>query len=211
MTRMPREWRVRDIAVVALIVATCFVSRVAGGQGAAGAPQKSVNTAGVVSGVVRDSLGSPVAGAHVSVGSAASVTDSSGAFIVRGLQPGPIVVNVRRLGFEPLVSRTELGDGGLSLDLRIRPVGALLPVVRVSARAEAYESRLAGFNARRAKKLGYYITREEIERRNDFSMTAALRRIPGVRPYTMRGALGRSVRGSPRRGGARGRGGRLPH
>ena len=93
-----------------------------------------------------------------------------------------------------MTSHVVLGESPQTLELRVKPVGQLLPVVRVRARAEPYESRLAGFNARRAKKLGYYITRDDIERRNDFTMTAALRRIPGVRPYTMSGALGKSVR-----------------
>src|SRR5689334_1957917 len=174
-------------AVLAVIAPQTSTGQPAG-SGAMGA------SAGTLTGVVRDNMGSPVAGARVVSGSSEAITDSSGSFTLRGLASGALTLDVRRLGYEPLSSSVTVGDPRLSLELRMKPVGQMLPAVRVRARAEPYESRLAGFNARRAKKLGYYITRDEIERRNDFSMTAALRRIPGVRPYTMSGALGRTVR-----------------
>jgi TonB family protein len=192
MLRIETSTRTSVRAIV--VLAAILMGGLPGAGKAQATASQAAGTGGVLTGVVRDSLGSAVAGARISAGSTVVITDSSGAFTMRGLTPGALTLTVRRLGFEPLSSLIILADAPLSVDLRVRPVGRLLPAVRVRARSEPYESRLAGFNARRAKKLGYYITRDEIEKRNDFSMTAALRRIPGVQPYTMRGALGRTVR-----------------
>src|SRR5204863_6484401 len=83
MTRMRDGSRVRQAALVALAVAAWIVPRSDKAQ--TGAPQGGAATGGVLSGVVRGSVGSPGAGGRVSVGAAAAVTDSSGAFVVRGL------------------------------------------------------------------------------------------------------------------------------
>lgn len=147
-----------------------------------------------ISGMVRDTAGRAVAGAVVTAGSARAATDSAGGFILRDVPAGRLEVTVRRLGFEPLVSRQQVDSEPLVLDLRLRPIAAVLAAVHVRARRAPYDARLAGFNERRARHIGYFITREQIERRNDMRLTEALRQIPGVRPYTMPGALGRSVR-----------------
>lgn len=158
-----------------------------------GAAQQKTQT-GVVRGVVRDEAGNGIAGAHVSIGGGAAVTtDAAGGFALRGVAVGAATLVVRRLGYAPLESRVEVGDSSALVDLRVKPIAAALPAVLVQARAEPFQSRLAGFYERRDKKLGYYITRADIEQRNDYSMTSALRRVPGVQVYTMRGALGKSI------------------
>jgi TonB family protein len=120
-------------------------------------------------------------------------TDSSGEFTLRGLSPGPMMLVLMRLGFAPDSARVQLGDEPLTLNFRLTPIAHTLPPVHVRSRTEPFNSRLAGFNSRRARKLGYFITREEIEQRSDRRLLDALRRVPGVRVYTMSGALGRSI------------------
>ena len=178
------------VIAAALLVCSARAGAWAQDPGAAGGQRTA---AGQIAGTVRDSAGNPVTAARVSAGTLQAITDSSGRFTLRDLPRGPVTLNVRRLGFRPDSTRWNVGDQPLTLDLRLRHVAQTLDPVRVRARAEPYESRLAGFNARRAKKLGYYLTRDEIERGNSFRLVDALRRIPGVRPYTMPGALGRSV------------------
>ena len=175
-----------------LVVAVAALSLV--GWRAPGAQQPR-DSAGVVRGVVRDEAGHAIAGAHVSAaGSGSAVTDSAGGFALRGVPSGAVTLLVRRLGFSPLESRVSVGDSSAApIELRVKPIAAVMPAVRVQARAEPFQSRIAGFYDRRAKKLGYYITRADIEKRDDFQMTSALRRLPGVRVYTMQGALGKSV------------------
>lgn len=178
----------RRLAFIA-VAALALVPPCVGAQGVSGAP-----SSGSVSGTVRDTAGRAVGGASVSAGGTlATVADSAGAFRLRGVPRGSIQITVRRLGFEPETSRVEVGNEPVSVDVRLTPVAAMLATVRVRARPEPYDSRLAGFNERRSRKLGYFITREQIERRNDTRLSEALRQVPGVRPYTMRGALGRSV------------------
>lgn len=186
--------RVRVLGALVLMGAamSCVGAREARAQAR---PESSGQRTGVVTGTVRDTLGGPIAGATIVVGGInRSVTDADGRFALRGLARGELAIVVRRLGFEPLTTHVVVGDAPIAIALHLVPVAELLPEVVVHARPQPYESRLAGYNARREKKLGYYITREEIDRRNDMNLTAALRRIPGVRPYTMPGALGRSVR-----------------
>ena len=150
---------------------------------------------GSITGTVRDGAGTPVAGARVEVApNFSTITDSLGVFVLRGLPVGVIVVNVRRVGFAPSASQWDMGPYTLTLDLRLRANPVMLPTVHAQAKPEPYDARLAGFNERRSKKLGYYITRADIERGHSFVMTEALRRLPGVQPYKMRGALGTTVR-----------------
>ena len=150
---------------------------------------------GRVLGTVRDTAGRAVVGATVTAGpNLLAVTDSAGAFALRDVPLGRIDVTVHRLGYGPLRSSQQLDSAGQRLDLRLTPIAAVLTAVHVHARRAPYDARLAGFNERRARHAGYFITREQIERRNDMRLTEALRQVPGVRPYTMPGALGRSVR-----------------
>lgn len=158
------------------------------------AAQQPADAPGTVRGTVRDEAGNGIAGAHVTVGAKlAATTDSTGGFVLHGVPKGAATIVVRRLGFSPLEAPVTVADSVAAVDLTVKQIAASLPAVRVHARAAPYQSRLAGFYARRDKKLGYYITREQIDRSNDFSMTSALRRLPGVQVYTMRGALGKSV------------------
>ena len=183
--RSSRRW----LAVVGLALASVLVAVAP----RAGAAQQQA-ASGVVHGVVRDEAGNGIAGARVAVGGGAGVvTDAAGGFTLRGLALGTATLVVRRLGYAPLESRIVIGDSTGLVDLRVKPIAAALPAVRVQARAEPFQSRLAGFYARRDKKLGYYISRADIEQRNDYSMTSALRRLPGVKVFTMPGALGRSI------------------
>lgn len=149
---------------------------------------------GSVTGFVRDSTGAPIFGVHLSLGALATESDSSGAFRFARVTPGPITLVARRLGFAPARIDTVVRMDPLQLDVRLRAVGVLLAPVRVAARAEPYASRLRGFYERRARHMGYFLGREDIERSADVGMTAALRRLPGVRVVQMPGALGRSVR-----------------
>ncbi|OYV67873.1 MAG: hypothetical protein B7Z72_09140 [Gemmatimonadetes bacterium 21-71-4] len=134
-------------------------------------------------------------GADVAVGPAiATRTDSTGAFELRNVPVGSRVLLVRRLGYAPLVSLWDVGTVPLVLDLRVQAFPTVLPAVHVTeSTAQPYDARLAGFNKRRAEKLGYYITKSDIARGNTFRMTDALQRIPGVRVVTMPGELGTSV------------------
>jgi TonB family protein len=77
----------------------------------------------------------------------------------------------------------------LKVDLELSPVPEQLAPVQINKRAEAYDSRLAGFNARKTKHVGYFVTREKLDRMNSARFVDALREMPGVSMRTLRGGV----------------------
>ncbi len=153
-----------------------------------------------VSGVVRDSLGGGVIGARVSIkGSAArATTDSAGGYRVTGVTPGAAVLDVRRLGYRPASIPVSVGPGTeVKVDVELAPVPEQLAPVEVRRRPEAYDSRLAGFNERKSKHVGYFVTREKLDRMSSGRFVDALRDMPGVSLRTLRGGVATvSLRGA---------------
>jgi TonB family protein len=167
----------------------------AGGRAGQGAPPADTTERGDIVGTVRDSAGRPVSGARVEGGPHfLATTDSAGTFALRGLPVGPVVLTVRRIGFSPLVTQWDVGSIPLTLDLRLRAFPTVLPAVHIQSRREPFDARLEGFYQRESEKLGYYLTEHDLQQITSFRLTDALRRIPGVRLYTMPGALGTGVR-----------------
>lgn len=181
----------RRVLVATLLAFLCSSARDAHGQGG-----------GVsVSGVVRDTLGLAIAGAELSVEGSPlrAVSESDGRYHFAGVAVGVVRMRVRRLGFRPTVMDLELGTGGLSdVEIQLVQVVQQLEPLAVIGQYEAYVGRLAGFNERRQRKVGHFITLERLERTHSFSMTDALRDVPGV---TIRqiGVIQKAVRirGSP--------------
>jgi len=148
----------------------------------AGVPNAAAQTA-TVRGFVRDSLGAGVAGAEVLVNGSTlrAVSDAKGAFRIIGLAPGRVELSVRRLGFQPTMVVGSAVPADWVVEVRLIPIPQSMPVVNIRERAEPFEGRLAGFNARMAKKVGHFITREQIESRQTTTFTDLLRSVPGVR------------------------------
>ncbi len=149
-------------------------------------------TVGSVRGVVRDSLGGVVSSAHVSVTGAAipTTSDSAGAFRLWGIPPGSAVLEIRRLGYRPTSIPVTIAAGSeLSVDVDLAPVPEQLAPVQVRRRPEVYDSRLAGFNERKSKHVGYFVTREKLDRMSSARFVDALRDMPGVSMRTLRGGV----------------------
>lgn len=152
-------------------------------------------TAGGVGGLVHDSLGGVVSSAHVSIKGlkgpgAATRTDSDGAFRLTVIPPGGAILEIRRLGYRPLSTPvTIVGGIELRVDVELVPIPEQLAPVQVRPRAEVYDSRLAGFNARKSKHVGYFVTREKLDRMSSARFVDALREIPGVSFRTLRGGV----------------------
>jgi TonB family protein len=155
---------------------------------------------GSVHGVVRDSLGGAVMSASVSIDDSLmrTSTDSAGAYRITGIGPGSAVLRVRRLGYHPAsVPITIVSGSELEANVELSPVPEQLAPVEVRRRPEVYESRLAGFNERKSKHVGYFVTREKLDRMNSARFVDALRDMPGVSLRTLRGGIATvSLRGS---------------
>lgn len=152
----------------------------------------AAQSVGALRGVVHDSLGGVVRSAHVAIEGSRTqtLTDSTGAFRFPRLPPGDALVQVRRLGYRPMsaVVRIETGREA-RLDLKLSPVAERLPTVEVRRKAEVYDSRLAGFNERKGKHIGHFVTREKLDRMNSPRFIDALREMPGVEMRTLRGGV----------------------
>jgi hypothetical protein len=155
---------------------------------------------GTIRGVVRDSLGGLVTSAHVTLkgSTMATTSDSVGTFRLSGVTPGDAVLEVRRLGYRPAVALVRISAGSdVEADVRLAPVPEQLAPVEIRRRAEVYDSRLAGFNARRLKHVGYFVTREKLDRMSSARFVDAIRDLPGVSMRTLRGGVVTvSLRGS---------------
>lgn len=145
---------------------------------------------GVVKGVVRDSLGAPVPAAAVAIVGTAkwTFTDEGGRFRLNDVPFGEVDVRVRRLGYKPQISTIVFPPGTEpEIELRIVAIPDFLPSVEVVGERQVYESRLSGFNERRTKGVGYFITRERLDHISSYRFIDILREVPGVRMRSIRG------------------------
>ncbi|MFI5229956.1 MAG: carboxypeptidase regulatory-like domain-containing protein [Gemmatimonadales bacterium] len=136
-------------------------------------------------GTIRDAGGRPVDNADVSVASmnALARTDSLGRFRLQKLDPGPVTVAVRRLGFE-----AESFDFTLhamtddSVAVILQPNVQLLDAMKTDAALSHRFAALQEFYQRRTRGTGgSFLTRADIERRNTTILSEVLRNVPGVR------------------------------
>ncbi len=146
---------------------------------AAGTSAQTVPT--IVIGTVRDTGGSPVPRASVSLSGVRGLSDSTGQFLLDGLPAGPAKLSVRRLGFAPQDLSVLLVDGRThTLDV----VLAMLPVdlPGVTTETNAIERiRLSDFYRHRDVGNGVFFNRKELEAKRAQRISDVLRRLPGVR------------------------------
>lgn len=148
---------------------------------------------GAVKGVILDSLGGAVSSAHVAIEKSGEqlVTDEAGAFRFARVPAGEVQFRIRRLGYRPAIFLAQVQPGSeTSVKFRLAALAILLPSVEVRRRAEASDARLAGYNARREKHVGHFITRENLDRHDSPRLADALRRIPGLKVKPLRGSGG---------------------
>ena len=146
--------------------------------------------------------GTPVSGAAVGlVGTPdTATTDGAGHFTIRAAQSGPYLVSVRRLGFQPAriaVSLSSRDEREVSVTL-VRTV-ALLPTVTTTA-AERAAYRAVGFAQRMQAGNGYFLTYDQIVRKQATQFSDLLQSVPGLkvtRPARQFGAAIKQSRGGP--------------
>ncbi|HVT38637.1 MAG TPA: carboxypeptidase regulatory-like domain-containing protein [Gemmatimonadaceae bacterium] len=138
---------------------------------------------GGVKATVRDAFGTPIIGAQVFlVGSPMrGETDDHGQFSVAKTAAGAVTLQVRRIGFRPDTSIVSVPPGKyVPVEIVLNRFALeLLPVV-VQGRKQL-TGQLAGFYARRARGVGHFFTREDLEKQNQANMVDVLRMTPGVR------------------------------
>ena len=155
---------------------------------------------GSIAGVVTDSSGFPILGAHVTVDSVSfnAFTDENGRFLLGSLPPGVRRLSARRLGFQPAAVDVQVSSverATVSLRMKALPI-SLAPVV-VRPDRMRYTGRLAGYYERLEKKgSGVFITRDQIDRENPSTLGQLLQHVPGIRAVRGRaGITGIRMRG----------------
>ncbi|HUR92890.1 MAG TPA: carboxypeptidase regulatory-like domain-containing protein [Gemmatimonadaceae bacterium] len=144
-------------------------------------------------GVVLDSQGGTIPGAQVSIegSNAATVTDVAGVFRLQRIPRGSVTLNVRRLGYRPGQAIIQhAGATETAVEVRLIAVPEVLPTVEVRRRGDISDSRLAGYNARREKRVGHFVTRDQLDRRDSPRFADVLRGVPGVVVRPLRGSGG---------------------
>ncbi|HZD05766.1 MAG TPA: carboxypeptidase regulatory-like domain-containing protein [Longimicrobiales bacterium] len=116
---------------------------------------------------------------------AGSAANQTGAFRVVAENPGSYFVLVEALGYRPTMDGIlDLGEGGsISVEIYLEPKAIELDSIKVAAeRVETFRVlEDAGFNERSRQPFGYFITPEEIRRRNPRYFFELFRNTPGVR------------------------------
>lgn len=145
---------------------------------------------GVLRGTVRASDGEEVLSAAEVVldGERVAVTDSAGRFAVDGVKPGRHRVRVRYVGFasrDALVRVTPGDTLETSFLMETDPV----PLPELAVRVESGPT--AGFDERRRRGRGHFVTRKEIEETPGDHVADVLRQVPGLQVGPCPGGAGR--------------------
>jgi hypothetical protein len=143
-------------------------------------------------GVVRDSGGIPIPAVEVRFTGADLIsvrTNDSGGFRMVNLPVGIGRVTVRRMGFAPATAEVRLRSGRTdSLVFALTALATTLAGVVVEDEYEARSHRLlAGFWERRSRGFGYFLTRDEIEKRDAHEFADLARMAPSVSVGTRNG------------------------
>lgn len=142
-------------------------------------------------GTVRDSVGRPVEDAELTVGNSFARTDSLGRYYIAFPRSDSVTVHVRRLGFERVtftVSAAYVAQN--SVEVRMRAVAHSLAAVEVATPELRSRTVMEGFDFRRARGVGVFLTKEQIESRGSQQLSNILRGERGLE--FVRGRMGRT-------------------
>lgn len=122
-----------------------------------------------------------------------TLTDSTGAYRLRGLAPGEDSVAVEYLSGRSRAEYVWLDPGGVTrLDVELRPEAVEVAELQVEVEG-IRDRRMQEIRQRERRFSGHVVTREELKERAPMRTTDALRGIPGVQvryvPPRQRGAF----------------------
>jgi carboxypeptidase family protein/TonB-dependent receptor-like protein len=137
----------------------------------------------VVSGKVVNAAGGPVKGARVDVIGAqgATLTRDDGTFSLGGLPSGTQTLVVRQIGFAPVEVPVALSTRApQTVAVTMREPAHVLETVEVKAERDVGLDRV-GFSQRKKSGQGYFMTTEELDKRNPLLLSDVFRTVPGLR------------------------------
>jgi len=143
---------------------------------------------GTVRGVVRDQNGRPLGDARVSVLDRRGdvTTDGDGRFVLSGIPAGTQTLELRAIGYAPTRKAIVVRSGSATeTTVALDKAAQTLAQVRVLGGRYLNNS---GFDDRRRRSLGWFLTADEIEKQGGIALGDVLRSAPGLVPnYTSRG------------------------
>jgi hypothetical protein len=129
-------------------------------------------------------MGAAIAKAEILVSNTSfrAETGTDGRFELGGLPSGTVEVVVRRLGFSPAKIPLQLEVGEMR-DIRVllSPVAFVIDSVSVVGSGPVIEKAFGGFESRKARGFGTFITREQIEKKNPRVTSDLFRTVSGVK------------------------------
>jgi outer membrane receptor for ferrienterochelin and colicins len=140
--------------------------------------------AAVMGQLVAHGTGLPIPGASVALTGTplATKTDSLGQFALAGVVPGVFLVEIRAVGYATASWRLTLRPGKVLTHLfEMELLPYELPEVVVKGKQPLAERRFADFERRRRAGVGYFLTQEQIERRNPATLVDLLVMVRGVK------------------------------
>jgi hypothetical protein len=148
-------------------------------------------------GSVRDSAGTPVFEADVSIPASHLLTrsDRAGVFTMDHVPVGATKLAVRRLGYEPQYLDIAVENGATdTIRVVMRVQAQILAGMDISAQEMRRRAAIEDFYRRAVRGQGNYITREDITERHAIRLSDALAGVPGLDLVRRGGHRGMAVR-----------------
>jgi hypothetical protein len=157
-------------------------------------PSLPAQVPGTLAGIVTSINETPVADVRIKLVSTTLLvlTGADGRFRMAGVPSGTQILDVRALGYRPILAPIEIAAGEtLHVQVTLEAEPVRLESMEVTAEIDP-PAQLRGFHERRARGGGVFFTRADIEELQPRLFTDLLRRVPGIRLQAVRGPSGSS-------------------
>ena len=109
------------------------------------------------------------------------LSDSTGHFVIRGLDTGNVAFTVHRIGYEPAEFTVSLDSGEtFTLDLTLNQTALELDKVEVDAESRVREALSMFYRHKSASVGGVFFVRADIEKKRPTSLSEMLQTVPGI-------------------------------
>ena len=126
-------------------------------------------------------VGIPLVRVSAKASGQTALSDSTGRFVLRGLDTGNVAFTVRRIGFEPSEFTVALDSGEtFTLDLTLNQSVVQLSEVDVNAESRVRDALRMFYRHKASEGGGVFIVRADIEKSHAQSLSDVVRMVPGL-------------------------------